>query len=382
MDSLPDGLALPKQRDVVKALLGPVASAAVASIADHADAFFGRAFEDDEPLGALTKVFLVKVAQIGLGQTFTKTGAVELYRSALTLAASRPEVFLGSPSDSAEKVLSALFANLAKALEEFSPPFDHQTVTELMASALEAVGASRTLWLDPNKSWDHVLDQALSPILSALAQAVRTSDTGALKRLMSGKGVKDFVRIILMQVSKTPGMPISDDNEEVMGIVAAVAGAMAKDEQLLLSEDDWLLILAVAAEEAAANPSRLFGLKASTTTTEVAAPLMEGLLLVAATQWKQLGRANGNVLFGATLREAAIVTLRAAAGNAKAALDNVDKIKRLAETINSIVTAAPERYGSKEWLRLYRVVIARILQSGKLDDLDTASVEAILMGGS
>lgn len=381
LEQLPDGLDLPPKRDVIEALLGPVANAALATLADRPVAFFGSHFDADEPLGALTRTFLLKAADIGLGQTFTKAGAVELYRSALRLAAARPELFLGAPGDAADKLVTALFQGLAGTLEQHSPPFDHATVTELLVTTVDAIGASSGLVLDANKPWDHVFGQVLSQVLGALGESLRTGDRGALMRLKSGDGLRKFVRIVLDQAAKTPGMMV-EGSEDVQRIVAAVAGAMAKDEYLLLSGDDWLIILAVAAEEVAANPARLFGLKSDAAATDIATPLIESLLLVASTQWKDLGRSGGTVLFGPTLREAIVVTLRTASGNAKAAFDNRVMLRQLVEVLNGIVAANPGYYGSKEWLRVYRVLILRVLQDGALGTIDAAYFDSILKGGN
>ena len=215
LEALPDGLDLPAKRDVVEALLGPIASTAVATIAENPAAFFGHQFKNDEPLGALTRTFLLKVANIGLGETITRAGAIELYQSALGLAQAQPELFIGSPSNNAEKLVSALFANLAATLEASDPYFDHGTVTRLLATAVDTVGKNAGSLLDPSKPWEQVFGQALAPILAALTESLQTSNTGALKRLVSGAGLTEFVRIVLAQASKTPGMIVEGSNPEL-----------------------------------------------------------------------------------------------------------------------------------------------------------------------
>lgn len=378
LEALPDGLNLPAKRDVVEALLGPVASTAVATIAENPAAFFGHQFKNDEPLGALTRTFLLKVANIGLGETITRAGAIELYRSALGLAQAQPELFIGSPSNNAEKLVSALFANLAATLEASDPYFDHGTVTRLLATAVDTVGKNAGSLLDPSKPWEHVFGQALAPILAALTESLQTSNTGALKRLVSGAGLTEFVRIVLAQASKTPGMIVEDSNPELKQIVVTIAGAMAKDENLLLSGDDWLAIVAVAAEEAAANPGRLFGLTA--TATDVAGFVIGGLLGAATAQWKNKGRFGCGVLYGATLREAIIIALRITAGNAGAAESSTSALEQLAQKLNEVVAAEANRFGSKEWLRAYRVLIAEVLRTQMLPKIDAAMIENILTG--
>ena len=378
LEALPDGLDLPAKRDVVEALLGPTASTAVATIAENPAAFFGHQFKNDEPLGALTRTFLLKVANIGLGETITRAGAIELYQSALGLAQAQPELFIGSPSNNAEKLVSALFANLAATLEASDPYFDHGTVTRLLATAVDTVGKNAGSLLDPSKPWEQVFGQALAPILAALTESLQTSNTGALKRLVSGAGLTEFVRIVLAQASKTPGMIVEGSNPELKQIVVTIAGAMAKDENLLLSGDDWLAIVAVAAEEAAANPGRLFGLTA--TATDVAGFVIGGLLGAATAQWTNKGRFGCGVLYGATLREAIIVALRITAGNAGAAESSTSALEQLAQKLNEVVAAEANRFGSKEWLHAYRVLIAEVLRTQMLPKIDAAMIENILTG--
>lgn len=380
LEQLPDGLDLPAKSEVVEALLGPVAQAALITVAEHPGAFLGSGAEDDDLVGALTRTFLLKAADIGLGQTLTQSGAILLYKAGLGLATARPELFLGVPSSQAEQLVGVLFGDLAATLERHSPPFDHTTVTELLATTVEVVGANGVRLVEGDNPWSEVFVRFLSPVLGALGQSMQTDSSAALRQLTSGEALKRFVRTVLDQASRSPGM-IGVDGEELGRIVAAVAGAMAKDEDMLLVGEDWLIILSVACEEAAANPARLFGLKHDAVVTDVAVPLIENLLKVAAAQWKASGRAGGAVLFGTTLREAIVTTLRVAAGNAEAALTNAAALQQLAEAVGTIVTANPGRYGSKEWLRVYRALIQRVLRDGSVGVVDVETVESILAGG-
>ena len=76
-----------------------------------------------------------------------------------------------------------------------------------------------------------------------------------------------------------------------------------------------------------------------------------------------------------------MTTLRVAAGNAEAALTNAAALQQLAEAVGTIVTANPGRYGSKEWLRVYRALIQRVLRDGSVGVVDVETVESILAGG-
>src|SRR5258706_7936553 len=122
-------------------------------------------------------------------------------------------------------------------------------------------------------------------------------------------------------------MIVSTDNVELKRLVSAIAGAMAQDEHMLLSQADWMAILTTAAEEVAANPGRLLGMTGGTVTGSLLATLLNDIHSVAVEAWKSNARAGGAVLFGATLRDAMQIAIRACAGQAAAALLNSAKVK-------------------------------------------------------
>jgi len=110
--------------------------------------------------------------------------------------------------------------------------------------------------------------------------------------------------------------------------------------------------------------------------------LIQDLLSVAAIEFAAGGRASGGVLFGTTLREAIITVLQAAAGHAQAAIAQQPLLKSLASQLSELVRDHPDRYGSKEWLSLYRVFVGRVLQSGTLSPLTEPQITQILAGGT
>jgi hypothetical protein len=367
-----------KWRNVVESLLGPVASEAMRTVVENPQAFFGGKFGDDDLLGALTRTYLLKAADVGLQDVFTKAGAVQLYKATVQLAAARPELFIGKADDASEEFVAAVFHDLALTLELSVGPLDRQLIATLAATTIETAARGGASLLDPGKPWRNVVSQTLTPVVAALAEALRAGESGALMRLRSGANVEVMVRIVVAQMARTPGMITSTDNIEVNRLVSAIAGAMAKDEHLLLSHEDWMGILAIAAEEVAANPGRLVGVTGSGAAASLLATLLSDLLLVASQQWKQNGRAGGTVLFGATLREAMLITIRATAGRSAAALLNAAKVKELAAQLTELVATKAGRYGSKEWLCLYRALIMQVVESGSAAQLDEATIDAAL----
>lgn len=366
-------------RETIDALLGPVASEAMKVVAQDPRAFFGQRFGDDGLLGPLTRTYLLKVADQGLDQTFTKAGLVNLYRATLAFAAARPDLFLGKPDDATDRLLTTVLQDLATVARNHSPPFDTNLLAQLGASTLEIAGRQASTLLDPTKPWENVIAQTLTPVVAAIANALRTGNSGGLKQLASPASIEAFVRIIVTQIASTPGMITSSDNVEVNRLVAAVAAAMAADENLLLSQDDWLTIVAAAAEEVAANPGRLLGIKGTGTDGTLLSTLLGDLIRVASEQWQKNGREGGTVLFGPTLREAMIVAIRASAGQAVDAMFNAAKLEQLAAQITTLVAEKAGKYGSKEWLCLYRVLITQVILTGALaDPLDENTINAAL----
>ena len=90
--------------------------------------------------------------------------------------------------------------------------------------------------------------------------------------------------------------------------------------------------------------------------------------------WRGAIRSQG------TRREAIIVALRITAGNAGAAESSTSALEQLAQKLNEVVAAEANRFGSKEWLHAYRVLIAEVLRTQMLPKIDAAMIENILTG--
>ncbi|MET0657418.1 MAG: hypothetical protein ABW110_04580 [Steroidobacteraceae bacterium] len=380
VDALPATLAEQvKWREVMDTLLGPVAAEAMTAVAQDPRAFFGRRFGDEGLLGPLTRTYLLKAAEQGLDQTFTKAGVVTLYRATLAFAAARSDLFIGKPADASDRFLATVFQDLVAVAKDHSPPFDGNLLAHLGASTLEIAARQGSALLDPTKPWDSVIAKTLTPVVAATVRALRSGNSGGLKQLASPTSLEAFIRIIVAQIARTPGMVTSSDNGEVNRLVAAIAATMAADDNLLLSQDDWLVIVAAAAEEVAANPDRLLAVKATGSDGTLLATLLRDLILVAGEQWKKNAREGGTVLFGATLREAMVIAIRASAGQAVDAMFNAAKLKQLAAQITTLVAEKAGKYGSKEWLCLYRVLIMQVIHTGALaEPLDEITINAAL----
>jgi hypothetical protein len=361
----------------VEALLGPAASTALGMIADNPQVFFGAGFDTGTAVGALTQALLQEASKIGLKEQFTEAGFIAIYKAALGVAADRPELFLGDAGKPGEQVAAALFAKIATTLRTAPPPFNADLGANLAVAALEALREHGLTFVGGNGPWEDVVAGMVTQVVDGLKAALEPPDSQAIESLLSRQQWLEFARIFLVQAAKTPGM-IAGNRPELQAIVRGVAQAMAQDKSLLLTPQDWLHIAAVAAEEAAANPQRLFKLEPGS----IGTALIHDLLSVAAAEFAAGGRATGGVLFGATLREAIIIALRATAGKVRAAIDNQPALKALATQLSELVRRKPEHYGSKEWLSLYHVLIGRVLQNGALGALTEQQINQVLAGGT
>jgi hypothetical protein len=73
-----------------------------------------------------------------------------------------------------------------------------------------------------------------------------------------------------------------------------------------------------------------------------------------------------------------LITIRATAGQSAAALLNAAKVKELAAQLTELVATKTGRYGSKEWLCLYRALIMQVVKSGSVAEIDEATIDAAL----
>jgi hypothetical protein len=380
IEALPQALSEQSQwRDVVEALLGPTAQAALTVLAANPQAYFGREFDPGQALGAVTQALLKQASAMGLRDQFSDAGLVALFHSVAQVAAERPELFLGRPDSTGETIAAALFVKVAETLKNASPPFNTDLGIDLVVAALDVLRTNVPGFLDPQQPWEAMAATAAQQVIQGLADGFKTRGLSGLHQLLSQRQLTDLGRIFLTQVSKTPQMLVGD-RLELQAIVQGVAAAMAQDTHLLLTADDWLTLAEVAAAEAVANPGRLFKLAPSSPGDAVGTVLIQGLLAVAAAEVQSGGRDAGGVLFGDTLREAMVIALHAASGNAKAALQNQQALQQLAQRLSDLVRSEPGRFGSQEWLVLYRGLVPKALAEGTVT-LTEPLITEILAGG-
>jgi hypothetical protein len=395
--------------EVTQVLTGAAAQAAIGTIAAQPEAFLGSKFRTEVALGALTQAMLAEAAKRRLEDNFTETGYIAIFRSAVGVAASRPELIMGKPDNAVDAFKTDVFANMMKVLAVAEPPFDGDLGARIAAASLDAVKDHATTLLDVDDDWDEVAAAATGMIIDGLKDGIVQKDPEFLGKVFTDDKLTELARVFLTQVATTPGMIVGTAtgpagekaySVELKRIVAAVSTAMAADAHLLLTADDWIAIAGIAAAEAAANPGALFGLDPADGGEAVLTGLIETVLRVASASittvtqggTKKIARQPGDVLFGKTLRDALDITLRTATGNIRAIADpaNDQALKDLLEWLaeeakRRAATPAPgaqpeEQLGAREWLLLYRLLLPKVLSARAFVPPTPAEVESVLKG--
>jgi hypothetical protein len=324
---------------------------------------------------------------------FSKDGVLTLAYSALEVAASQPELLVGSDQTKQAEFSRGLVQDLATALQGMkNSPFSKQFGAALAAAALKSVANRGAVFFDTQKPWDEVARQTVKRLLGEIAEAIQVvvapgaagpgsdRDRWFLTTFLSEEDLTAYSHIFLEQAAKTPEMVLGNAPlPEWKSVFVAVTRAVASQDTILLSKADIMEIAAVAAEEAAKNPTRLFGLDGDPNQPGLAATIIQHMLQAAAAQFKEAGgRTSGTVLFGETLSEAIKTALSAAAGNARAALTNEPELIALTQSLTRLAQRPDRPIGRKEWLFLFRKLAAQALADPTKVKTDEASLLALL----
>ena len=381
VEALPDSITEQlKWREIADAIMGPMAKAALQTVAKHQTAFLGDNFDPDKALGAVTRALFLEAAKDGLKDQFTREGLLGLYSAALGVAAERPQLFLGDGQHPEDELARELFSNFAGVLRDSPPPFDGEVGIALASAALGTVGNNIHRFADDTDLWAQTAAEMVRSLITKFKSALDTNEN--IKSVFSKSQLIELGRILLSHVAETPSMILGSGNEAWEGVLTAVAAAMKADTKLLLSGNDWLEIVKAAAEEVAANPARLFRLNPADPENVLAAKLISVILKSAAAIIETPDLQGKTVLFGKTLREAIIIVLRATSGNPQAVQEHLDKIEKLIKKLNEFVAQNHLQYGNKEWLRLFRILFSALLDGKDIVDLTEETANELLKGGS
>ena len=363
-------------KQVLDTLAGPTASVALNTVAANPQAFLGARFTTSKAIGAVTQVVLKSVATDGLPHSFSTAGLITIYSAVLGLAAQQPGLFLDSDDTPRSALITGIFTNLANTLAQNPPPFNGELGTQIAAAMLDAIADNAGRFGGNQQNWQHLAADLLATFAAQIESAL--TENGNLKNAINHQQLIELARTAVSEIASAPGL-INDTNESLEAVIGAVAQAMAADPNLLLSGSDWLQIVKVAAAEAASNPQRLFKLDNNNPKQTLAAQLIS-MLLHTASGLIDSTPDSRSVLFGGTLREAVTILIKATAGNPAAARANLDKIQTLLTKLNEFIAANPQQFGSKEWLRLYRLLLAGALDGHALPELSVQSANTMLQG--
>lgn len=360
-------------------LLGPMASAALSTVASHQERFLGRGFAVDQAAGAVTSALLEEAAESGdVRVVFSEQGMVGLYQAALGVAVDRPELFVGEGVEESALIRKYL-SGAAGLLRQAPPPYDKELAAGLGVLALELAGEYATISLDPEDSWEALSQAAIASFLGGVRAGVAAGGVdGALAALLSREQLSDFARIFFEQAARTPGMLTgAGGGQAVQNLVAGVAASMSKRGADLLSGDDWLLLAAIASREAARNPGRLFGLDPADPDEQLGTRAIELVLSTAADAFENGGLAGGTVFFGETLRQALELTLDAVLQNVEGAAEHLDEVASLFARINALTAARPQRVGADGALSLVMALAEAVVEQGTVPILRDDGVVAV-----
>jgi len=385
---------------VSNAVMGPALSAAFGVVAESPSAFFGKRFDTEKILGAMTRDLLNYASETGLEGVLKRDGLIGLYTTALGVVATRPELVLEGKGPRTE-FFKDLLSKVAATMKDHPLQLDAGVAVLLAQATVKTFGvhSGAILRLHDSEPWEAVATKALKQILDGLGDGV--ADRTNLERVFTQDQLVELVQLIAEQAARMPEM-IVGNSEELRGVVAAVASAIEADENLLLEGQDWLKIVAVALDEAGRNPGRLFRFEVDDPKSEVGAGVISALLAEAA-RTARTGRQGGAVLFGDTLLAAIVSALRLASSNPKRTADALTRpadgvetlMSNLLQQVSEVVAKKDDQgrfaMGSKEWLRLFRMLLPEVLargtavvliKNGEMTEECLRRIEEILAGGA
>jgi hypothetical protein len=367
-----------KWREVTDTIMGSAAKIALQTVARHQSAFLGSDFQPGKAIGAVTQSLFLEAASNGLKDEFTREGLIGLYKAALNIATENPQLFLDGEGPKVDFARD-LFLNFTKVLKKARAPFDGKVVVALAGLSLEAVGNNIHRFVKDTDPWGQTAATMVQSFTEKFKDALDTNKK--LNSLFSKEQLIELGRILFTRATETPQMLLGSENEAWEGLLTAVAAAMKEDKNLLLTGEDWIQIVKSAADEAAANPARLFQLNPDDPKVNLAAKLI-GVVIKSAGEIHNAPNLKGkSVLFGKTLREAIIVVLRATSGKYQDAQKMLAKIEHLVKRLNEFVAKNHDRFGSKEWLRLFRELLGGLLEGKGVPELTKKKANEILQGG-
>jgi hypothetical protein len=403
-------LEMPALARLGRLLRGPMAHGALAALSEQADGVLKGEFSEDRILGAVTRTILSEIATTRQGDfdlltAFGEAGSAHVFKAALTTAKSRPELFIGGKGESKDAARMML-RGVAEKLRDAPYPFnfDGGLGADIAAVGMDAAALylrGRLLQDARNeKDWPEAGAKVAALVVGEIFDGFKLGlknrgGYNPFQHLFDRDTAVSVVKLIATAVAETPGMVIDEKaSGEVRNMAAAVARFVAMDTTRLMRAEDWRAVIGVALAEASKNPGVLFDINPSESPEKhVAVRLISSLLSKAELTMRDPARKPGKLLFGETLREAAVATLKAAANTASHLSESdmnrrvvsleafIDRLQKMAESGVPGVDGMPAmRIGSDEWLYVYRWYVAHLIDTGDISKITDQSIREVLLG--
>jgi hypothetical protein len=362
----------PRWIDVRDTLLGPIAEAALKTVQQHQEHFFGNRLSSTTAVGAVTSALLGAAADGDIEEVFTREGTVRLYRSVLELSVKNPRLFVRTDGAKAD-IARDLLVRIGSAIRN-APEVDKKLAGDIAIAAIESLKVNVPgLLRIKDDAWRNIAGDLTTKVLNGLQSGLGTADARkAFETMFSPEDAVELLSIAMKQVAQTPGMIAGAKvSDEAQALVTTIARAISAQGSDLLTPEDWKAIAKTITVEVARNPGRILSL-GDRPDRHLADEILQVLLSAAAEASPDGGRTRASLLFGQTLREAAILALRAAVGNSGKAAAHLDALRTFVQILNK--TSVKGQIGAREWLLLFDSHVADIFAKGLPADLNVASL--------
>jgi hypothetical protein len=362
----------PRWIDVRDTLLGPIAEAALKTVQQHQEHFFGNRLSSTTAVGAVTSALLGAAADGDIEEVFTREGTVRLYRSVLELSVKNPRLFVRTDGAKAD-IARDLLVRIGSAIRN-APEVDKKLAGDIAIAAIESLKVNVPgLLRIKDDAWRNIAGDLTTKVLNGLQSGLGTADARkAFETMFSPEDAVELLSIAMKQVAQTPGMIAGAKvSDEAQALVTTIARAISAQGSDLLTPEDWKAIAQTIAVEVARNPGRILSL-GDRPDRHLADEILQVLLSAAAEASPDGGRTRASLLFGQTLREAAILALRAAVGNSGKAAAHLDALRTFIQVLNQ--ASVKGQIGAREWLLLFDSHVANIFAKGLQADLNVASL--------
>ena len=243
-------------------IAGPVAEAALKTVQQHQESFFGKKLSSNTAVGAVTSALLGAAAEGDIGDVFTPEGTVRLYRSVLELSVKNPRLFIGTDGPKSD-IARDLLVRIGGAIQNAPPGIDKKLAGDVAIAAIESLKVNVPgLLRIKDDAWRNIAGDLTAKVLTDCRAGIGAADAQkAFEIMFSPEETVELLSIVMKQVVQTPGMIAGVQvSDEAQALVATIAGAIAARGSELLTPEDWKAVAQTIAVEVARNPGRIISL--------------------------------------------------------------------------------------------------------------------------